>query len=459
MSNTADAKAKRAHMMLNDPVSRLIPKMAVPTIVAQLVIVVYNLVDAYFVTALGTEASAAISVNSSLEQIMNLIAMLISVGASSYISRLLGVRDNKKASTILSTAFYSGLILSIAVTAVGLLSIGDLVDLLGADANCRQYSIDYATYVLMAAPFLIGSLILSSCLRSEGSATFSMIGISVGAILNCFLDPLFINKLGLGVAGASIATAVSKLVSFVILLYPYVFRKSLLTISVKLVKYTKADVFEVLSISASSVFRLLLQVLSGTIMNRVARQYSTSILAAVGIGKRVMMFPFAIIMGFSQGYLPVAGFNWGAKRYDRVKESLRFSLIAAAIGSAIMGTALFVFARQAVSVFNKSGDVELMIAGSKYMRYECCTLIIHAVVTMVNMFYAGVGRPREAMLLGTSRQGYCLIPLLLILPHFFGVDGITTAQALADLLTLIPGIPLMIRAFKMLSDKAQEQQE
>lgn len=456
MAQKIDAKSARGQMMLNKPVSRLIPKMAVPTIVAQLITVIYNLADTYFVSSLGTNATAAVGVNSSLEQVINLGATLLAVGTGSYISRLLGAKKEEKANDIISTSVFTGILLSIVIMIIGFANTSGLVTLLGATSDCREYAIQYATYVLFAAPFMIISFILNQTLRSEGSATLSMVGMGFGGILNCFLDPLFIFHFGMGVKGASIATAISKFVSCVILLYPYIARRSMLKISVKHIHYVWVDVKEVISISASSFFRSLLQVLTATLMNRIAGHYSTSILAAVSVGNRVMRFPFAIVMGFSQGYQPVVGYNWGAKRYDRVRESLKFSLTVAVIGSLVMALVLIIFANPIIGIFTKA-DSELLRVGAMYMRFESATLVIHSVVAMVNMFYAGVGKPGQALLLSTARQGYCLIPVLYILPAIFGANGITACQATADVLTLIPAIPLTIGAFKLTNTKMREQ--
>ena len=246
----ADAKTQKKQMMLTENIRTLIPRMAVPTIMAQLITTIYNLVDTYFVSTLGTNATAAVGVNSSLERMITLIGSLIGAGACSYIARLLGAKDDEHADKVLSTSFFSGLGLGIIFMFIGKMVIGDLVFWLGATKECAQYSIQYANYVLYAAPFMIGSFILNMCLRSEGSATFSMIGIGFGGILNCFLDPLFIYHFGLGVAGASMATALSKFISFCILLYPYIRKTSVVSISVKRIKFLMNDVKEVLAIGS-----------------------------------------------------------------------------------------------------------------------------------------------------------------------------------------------------------------
>ncbi len=451
--NTNSTKPSRAERMLNEPIRTLVPAMAVPTIVAQLITVIYNIVDTFFVSGLGTNATAAVGVNANLEQVINLGATVIAVGTGSYISRLLGAKNEEKAHTIISTAILSGLCMAVVIMAIGLSSTTWLVNLLGATDECRTYSIQYATYVLWAAPFMITSFILNQTLRSEGSATFAMVGIGFGGILNCFLDPLFIRTLGLGVAGASMATAISKVVSCCILLYPYVTRHSLLKISPKYVRFVWKDVKEVVTISAASFFRSLLQVIMSTMLNRIAGQYSTSILAGVSVGNRVMRFPFAIVLGFSQGYQPVAGFNWGAKAYARVKESLRFAVTVAAVGSLIMAAVLIIFAEPIIGIFTET-DAELLHIGLLYVRFESLTLVVHAILAMVNMFFAGIGKPLPALALSTARQGYCYLPALILLPLLFGADGVTGVQAFADLLSLIPGIPLTVYAFRTVNRQA-----
>ena len=215
-------KEEKKQMMLNENIVTLLPKMAVPTITAQLITTIYNLVDTYFVSTLGTNATAAVGVNSSLERMITIIGSLIGAGACSYIARLLGAKEEEHANKVLSTSIFTGLGLGIIFMIFGKLMLGDIVYWLGATEECASYSVQYGTYVLYAAPFMIGSFILNMCLRSEGSATYSMIGIGFGGILNCFLDPLFIYKFDLGVAGASMATAISKIISFIILCWPYI---------------------------------------------------------------------------------------------------------------------------------------------------------------------------------------------------------------------------------------------
>ncbi|MDD3794575.1 MAG: MATE family efflux transporter [Lachnospiraceae bacterium] len=452
-------KEEKKQMMLTANIKTLIPKMAVPTITAQLITTVYNLVDTYFVSTLGTNATAAVGVNSSLERMITLIGSLIGAGACSYISRLLGSKEDERANKVLSTSFFTGLGLGIIFLMIGKFLIGDMVYWLGATEECAAYSMQYADYVLYAAPFMIGSFILNMCLRSEGSATYSMIGIGFGGVLNCFLDPLFIYKFNLGVAGASMATAISKTISFCILCWPYIKKSSVVEISIKKIKFAAKDVKEVLTIGSSSFFRSLLTVAASVTINRVAGSYSTATLAALSVANRVLEFPFAIILGFGQGYQPVVGFNWGAKSWKRVRESYTFSIMVSIIGGLGMGAIIAVFAEPIIHVFNSQADEEVLQLGLLCVRLQCAGLVFHALSSLVNMFFAGIGNAGCAMLANFARQGYCFYPALLIAPKLFGINGVAATQAIADFLSAIVIVPLAFYALKVIKRRQEQEPE
>ena len=449
---------EKKQMMLEERISSLIPKMAVPTIVAQLITTVYNLVDTYFVSTLGTNATAAVGVNSSLERTITLVGSLIGAGACSYIARLLGAKRDEDANRVLSTSFFTGIGLGTVLMVLGILLIQPMVYLLGATPECALYSVQYATYVLYAAPFMIGSFILNMCLRSEGSSTYAMIGIGFGGILNCFLDPLFIYKFGLGVAGASMATALSKTVSFFILVWPYLKKNTAVQIALSKFRFVATDVKEVLAIGSSSFFRSAFAVVASVTVNRVAGGFSTSILAALSVANRVMEFPFALILGFGQGYQPVVGFNWGAGQMKRVRESLRFAIRVSVIGALLIGGVIAVAANPIVRVFNSHADAAVLATGVLCIRLQCAVLFSHSLNSIINMFYGGIGKAGYAMLMSTARQGYVFIPVVLILPRILGETGVASAQAVADLICLAISVPLTIKAYRMIAEKEKEVQ-
>ena len=449
MATNNEKQTNRQNMLLNEPVGRVIFKMAIPTIVAFLINSIYSLADTYFVSGLGTEATAAVSVNASLDQLILMCGSMLAVGANSYIARLLGEGNNKKASQVLSTSFILAGVVGLVLTVCGTVFMEPMVTLLGATPTCMDYAIEYATYVLIAAPFMAASFVMNQCLRSEGSATLSMIGMGFGGILNCILDPLLIRGVpalgipAMGVTGASLATAISKLVSFAILLFPYITRRSVLHLSVKNFRLAKDILFQVISVGSSSMFRSGLAVVAGILLNDMAGNISDSVLAGIGVSTKVMMFPFSIILGFGTGFQPVAGFNWGAKRYDRVMSSYRFSAWVSVIGAAVMGGLLALLADPVIVAFAGS-DPEMREIGALCIRLQCLALPVHAWVAIVNMLCAGLGNAGGALALATSRQGSCMVPILFPLAHFFGAYGIASVQAIADALSLLLALPISI---------------
>ncbi len=448
----------RRTMMLLEPIHKIIPKMAIPTIIAFLINSIYSLADTYFVSSLGTNATAAVSVNSSLDQLIMMCGSMLALGANSYIARLLGKGDDKKASCVLSTSFFTAFAIGAILMIFGSIFITPMVRLLGATPTCEKYSVDYAMYVLLAAPFMASSFVMNQCLRSEGSATLSMIGMGFGGVLNCILDPIFIFGLDMGVAGASLATAISKLVSFVILIFPYITRRSMLHLSLRNFRPSKDIVYEVVTVGSSSMFRSGLAVVASIMLNDLAGNISDSVLAGIGVCTKIMMFPFSIILGFGSGFQPVAGFNWGAKRFDRVRKSYGFSSAVALIGSIAMGVILAVFADWLIVKFAGT-DMEMRRIGALCIRLQCISLPVHAWVAVVNMLCNSLGNAGGAFLLATSRQGSCFIPILYPLAHFFGAFGVVSAQAVADILTLLLAVPIMIfvtRKIKRAEKKDEE---
>ena len=439
--NSADQERRRL-MMLNEPIPRVVFKMAVPTIVAFLINSIYSLADTYFVSTLGDNATAAVSVNASLDQLIMMCGSMLAVGANSYIARLLGGNQQKKASQVLSTAFFLALGIGTLLLVLGTAFMEPMVELLGATASCKKYSVDYATYILLAAPFMASSFVMNQCLRSEGSATLSMIGMGFGGILNCILDPIFIFGLKMEVAGASLATAISKLVSFSILIFPYLTRRSLLRLSIRNIRFSWEILKEIVSVGSSSMFRSGLAVVSGILLNNMAGDISDAVLAVIGVSTKIMMFPFSIILGFGSGFQPVAGFNWGAKRYDRVLESYRFCCKVAIIGGVVMAAILIGLCDPIIVAFSGT-NADMRRIGGLCILLQAVALPIHGWVAVVNMLCAGLGNAKGALALATARQGSCMIPIL-PLAAFFGAYGIASVQAAADVLSLAIAIPIAL---------------
>ena len=287
------------------------------------------------------------------------------------------------------------------------------------------------------------SFVLNQCLRAEGSAIYSMVGMVTGAVLNIGLDPIFIFACHWGVAGASAATAISKLVSWCILMIPYWRGRTVLTIKLRQFRPRLPDVREVVSMGSASFFRSGLATLAGILLNRIAVSYGTSALAAVSVSNRITMFMTSACLGFGQGFQPVAGYSWGAGRYDRVRQAFRFSTRACVLAISVVGLVVGVFAKPILLWFTKY-DEEMVRIGVFSLRTQCLAMPFHGYCIIVNMLCAGIGRPVPTLLLGMSRQGICFLPVLPLVVKLFGVWGVASVQGAADVLSMALAVPIAI---------------
>ena len=442
--------------MLNTPISRLVPRMALPSIAGMLVTSLYNLADTLFVSQLGTNATGAVGVNGSIDSIIMMAGSLLATGAASYTSRLLGAREDQHAREILSTCFFIALTLGMLVMVFGFAFQDQMLILLGANEDILPYSEQYCRYILLAAPFMATSFVLNQCLRSEGSAVYSMAGMVSGAVLNIGLDPLFIFTFGWGVAGASAATAISKLVSWCILMLPYWRGRTVLTIRLGQFRPRSGDIREVCAMGSASFFRNGLATLAAIVLNRIAVTFGTSALAAISVSNRITMFMTAACLGFGQGFQPVAGYSWGAKRYDRVRESFRFSAVACTLGISVAAVLIGVFARPILLLFTED-DAELVRIGVFSLRAQCLAMPFHAFGIIVTMLAAGIGRAIPALLLGLARQGICFFPILPLAVRLGGVWGVASIQGIADMLVLLLAVPIAVTILKDVRQRELEQ--
>lgn len=455
-NNQAAARAKRQAMMLEDPMISVIPRVAIPMIVSTVIDSLYNLADTFFVSGLGEVATAAVAVNDSLMTILRAVAMGFAMGAASYISRLMGANEDEKASNVATTTLTIGCIFSLIFGLVCFVLKDPIVDLLGSTKEAHFYSTDYATWILLAAPFTTANLIMNQLLRSEGSTTFAMVGMCSGCILNVALDPLFINILGWGVAGAAGATALSKVFSCIVLAIPYVRHSAMLELHPRHFYIDKENMKEVARMGVPAFLRMSLLSLGGIVTNNVAKGFGTAVLAGIAIANKLYRFIGSVIMGFSQGFGPVAGFCWGARKYKRVLSSFYTTLAIGLTGCVILGTGMFIFARPIIGIFNSSGNEQLMAIGILKIRTLCIAFPLHMTVMITSNLYQSLGKPIGNLALSLSRQLLFLIPLVLTIPRFYGAEGLACCQAVSDSLSgLVLALPLayyLIRIVGKLKD-------
>ncbi|MEA5012532.1 MAG: MATE family efflux transporter [Angelakisella sp.] len=427
--------------MTQTPVAPLIFRLAVPTIISMLVTSVYNMADTFFVGKLGTSATGAVGVVFPLMAIIQAIGFTFGMGSGNYVSRLLGSRDQEKAIHVASVGFVSAVLCGALVTFFGFAFFDDTLRLLGATETILPYARSYAAYILPAAPFMAGAFVLNNILRYQGSAFYSMVGIGIGGVVNIILDPIFIFVFDMGVSGAALATMLSQMLSFGILFYQNYGRNGNIKVSLRHFKPSTEIYKEIFKIGLPSFYRQGLASVAGIFLNLGAGAYGDAAIAAMSIVNRVVMFAFSVLLGFGQGFQPVCGFNYGAKRYDRVRQSYWFCVKVGAlvlVGFSVVG---FVFAPYIIELFRR-GDPEVIAIGSAALRFQCMTLPLSALVVLDNMLMQNLGETLGASLLAVARQGLFFIPMVLVLPLFLGLTGVECAQSCADILTFLLALPL-----------------
>ena len=440
----AQNRADRRRMMLEDPVGRVVTIIAIPMIVSMLVDSLYNIADTYFVSQLGKAATAAVGVNDSMTHFIRACAMGFGIGASSYMSRLLGAKQDEEACRVGNTTLFTSMILLSVLAVVAFIFVDPLVSLLGATESAKPYSMDYAHFILLSVPFTAGEVSLSHMLRSEGSTRYSMIGMVSGCAVNVALDPLFIHTFGLEVAGAAIATSISKAVSFLVLLWPFLRKKTMLELRFSYFTPKWSIYKEVARMGIPTFLRASLMSTSTVVINNFAGSFSDSALAAVSVANKCTRLVGSAIMGFGQGFQPVAGYCWGAKRYRRAGSAFWVCTMIGAAMAVVIGGALGVFAPQLVAVFAAKDD-EIIRLGTLMIRTQCVTMFAHVWVMIINGLFQALGRALPAAILGLSRQAICLIPAVIALSLLFGVNGLAVSQATADVLSMAIAIPMVVK--------------
>ena len=449
-------KEEKYRQMIETPVNRLIPSLAIPTIISMLVTSIYNMADTFFVSQLSTSASGAVGVMFSAMSMIQAIGFTLGMGSGNHISRSLGNRDEERAGVFAATAFYTAAIIGVGILAVGTLFSRQLVFFLGATETIAPYAQDYSRYILIGSPFMMTSFVMNNILRSQGNAVFAMVGITVGGILNMILDPLLIFGLDLGISGAAIATMVSQIISFCILLYQCNARPDCIKIQLSKFRPSGKVYGEILHAGLPSFCRQGLASAAAVILNFAAGPYGDAAIAAMSIVTRFMMFINSSLIGFGQGFQPVCGFNFGAERYDRVLEAFWFCVKVAVIMLTAFGIVSFGISRPIITAFRRE-DLQVIEIGTLALRLQLLTMPFQAWVIMVNMLTQSIGYGFRASLVAMGRQGLFLIPALLILPKLFGILGLQMAQPIADMLTFVLATVIVSGILKELRQMKEKQ--
>lgn len=438
--------------MTKTPVSRLIIKLSIPAIISMMVTNVYNLVDTAFVGQLGNSASGAVGIVFGFMAVLQAIGFMFGNGSGSIISRLLGAKNTEQASKIASTGFFFTLLFGAVVAIISAFVLKPLVMLLGSTETISPYAQTYISYILVAAPFITASFTMNNLLRYEGKATLGMIGLIVGAVLNIAGDPILMFGLNMGIAGAGLSTCISQIIGFFVLLSMFLLHKTQCRLSVKLI--VPKFLPEIIGTGLPSLLRQGLNSLSTVVLNNCAAVYGDAAVAAMSIVSRVIFFTFSFALGVGQGFQPVCGFNYGAKKYDRLKTAFYFSVMLAEIIVIVMSVGLILFPGEIVRIFRDDNTV--MEIGSRALVLQGIAQLFLPFCMITEMALQSVGKKLGASVLSTLRNGLFFIPLLLILSNVRGLSGIQEAQPLAVTLAVIPSAILAVRFFRELPKNTEQ---
>ena len=443
-----DRSALQFRRMTETPIPQLILSLAAPTILSMLITSIYNLADTFFVGQISTSASGAVGVVSSLMAIIQALGFMLGHGAGTIISRSLGSRDTTAATRFASTSFFTALVFGVVLAVAGLGTLPHFMMLLGSTETILPHACAYARPILIAAPLMISSLVMNNILRYEGKASFAMIGLVTGGVLNLALDPLFMFVFGLGTAGAGIATALSQSISFCILLSMFLRGKTVSQFRLSAVTREARDFGRILLGGAPSFGRQGLNSIGGMLLNLAARSYGDAAVAGMSIVSRIFMFIISVAIGVGQGLQPVASFNYGARKYRRVRQAAIFTIEAAFCMLVVLVGLCWVNGDALIRLFRD--DPAVTAVALPAFHYQCLAMLLQPIIVVANMTFQSVGASGRATFLACCRQGVFFIPLILILPRTHGLFGVEICQPIADVLTFLVSLPFLIAFLQQL---------
>lgn len=426
--------------MTTAPVPKLVTSLAVPTIISMLITAFYNIADTYFVGKINTQATAAVGIAFSVMAIIQALGFFFGHGSGNYISRKLGAQDTRSAEKMASTGFFCALIVGVFISFLGLLFITPLSKILGSTSTILPYTEKYLGIVLLGAPFMAASLVLNNQMRFQGNAVYAMIGITVGAVINIGLDPLLMFTFGLGISGAAIATVTSQVCSFLLLL---MMEHKGNNIRIRWENFTPTPdmLKEIVQGGTPSLFRQGLSSVATICLNHSAGMYGDAAIAGMSIVTRICAFINSFVIGFGQGFQPVCGFNYGAKIYERVKSGFWFCVRVGSLFLLVCSVVGFILAPEIIETFRK-GDPAVTAIGTNALRWQLISLPLCAWIVLCNMMLQTIRKPIPATILAASRQGMFFIPLVWVLPLFFGLPGVEITPAIADVCSALLAVPL-----------------
>lgn len=427
------------------PVHRVIGAMAIPTIISMLLTSMYNLVDTFFVGKINTQSTAAVGIVFSVMFFIQAFSFFFGNGSGNYISRQLGAQNTKDAEVMASTGLFYTLVFSLIVMLLGWIFLEPISILLGSTPTILPYTRQYLGISLLGTPFIMGTFCINNQMRFQGFTKYSVYGAISGSIINCLLDPVFIFGFSMGVSGAAVASVIGQICGFIILLIMSQ-KEGVIHYTHRRISFEGRFVKEIIAGGTPSISRQGLASVSTIALNSVAGNYGDAAIAAMSIVTRISMFIFSVIVGLGQGFQPMCGFCYGAKLYDRVKEGFWFSMKIGTLFLLFWSVVLIIFSGEVVSLFRD--DSEVIAIGIPALRYQMIIFPACSFMMMANMMMQTCRKTIRANILAASRQGLFFIPLIFVLPYFYGLFGVEICQAVSDVISLIVTIPIVWTAFK-----------
>lgn len=432
------------------PIPKTLMALGIPIMIGMLINALYNLVDAYFVSGLGKSQMGAISVVFPLGQVVVGLGLMFGNGAASYLSRLLGRRDKDTADKVASTALYSSILIGAIIILLSAIFLKPILVMLGATETIMPYALTYARIYVLSCVFNVFNVTMNNIVSSEGAAKTTMCALLLGAVLNIGLDPLFIYTLDMGVEGAAIATAISQMVSTLVYLTYVLRKKSVFSFSIKEFSPTRQMITEILKIGVPTLVFQLLTSLSIALINRASSNYGDSVIAGMGAVTRVTSMGTLVVFGFLKGFQPIAGFSYGAKKFDRLREAIKTSIIWSTSFCLVVGLVMAVFSTQIISQFTE-GDNQMILVGQKSLFANGITFILFGFYTVYSSLFLALDKGAAGFFLGACRQGVCFVPVVLLLPMVWGMNGILYAQPIADVISVVITVFMALHLHRELS--------
>ena len=432
--------------MTTRPVGRLVTGLAGPSIVSMLVSGIYNLADTFFIGRINTQSVAALGIVYSYMVLIQSMAIFFGQGSGNYISRALGRRETADAEEMAAVGLVSSVLTGVILAAVSFLMMRPILSLLGSTDTILPYAQDYFHYILLGTPFIMGTFTLNNQMRHQGNALLSMIGIVSGAALNIVLDPILIFGFGLGIRGAGMATAISQVAGFLVIL-SMVGKRGTLHIKLSHFKPSWQRYRDISAGGLPSLARQGLMSVSAICLNQLASHYGDASVAAFSVVSRIMMLACAAMIGYGQGFQPVCGFNYGAGLFDRVRKAFWHSCSVSTVYCTVLALLGWVFATPLVTLF-RADDPEVIRIGSEVLRYQCYSFPLVAFITMANMYLQNIRKTVPAILMASARQGIFFLPILFAGHALWGFTGVEIAQMLADFGAFVVAVPLVLRALR-----------